>query len=57
MLLTSEGQMSNYNGAALMLHALPLAKLFSDRRYDSDDYRHTLLKRNIVPCIPPRKNR
>ena len=36
-MLLSEGQMSDYNGAALMLEALPSAKaLLGDRGYDAD---------------------
>ena len=37
MLLLSEGQMSDYKGAALMLAALPKAKeLLADKGYDAD---------------------
>jgi hypothetical protein len=38
-MLLSEGQMSDYKGAALMLHAIPRAKaLLGDRGYDADWY-------------------
>lgn len=58
MLLLSEGQMSDYKGAALTLDALPPAKqLIGDRGYDSDWYREALRAKGITPCIPPRKNR
>ncbi len=57
MLLLSEGQMSDYKGAALTLHALPPAKqLIADRGYDSDCYRLALRAKGIEPCIPGRKN-
>ena len=37
VMLLSEGQMSDYKGAALMLDALPKAKaLLGDRGYDAD---------------------
>ena len=58
MLLLSEGQMSDYKGAALTLDALPPTKeLIADRGYDSDWYRQALHARGIVPCIPGQKNR
>lgn len=57
-MLLSEGQMSDYKGAALLLPFLPKAKeLLADRGYDADWLRATLLKNGITPCIPPRKNR
>jgi len=50
--------MSDYKGAALMLHALPRAKaMLGDRGYDADWFRAALAKRGITPCIPPRANR
>lgn len=58
VLLLSEGQMSDYKGAALTLDALPPAKhMIADRGYDSDWYRHALQARGIEPCIPGRHNR
>ena len=57
-LLLSEGQMSDYKAAALLLPALPKAKeLLADRGYDADWFRATLRKKGITPCIPPKKNR
>lgn len=57
-MLLSEGQMSDYKGAALLLPALPEAKeLLADRGYDADWFRAALLKKGITPCIPSRKNR
>ncbi len=58
ILLLSEGQMSDYKGAALMVDAFPKAKiLLGDRGYDADWFRHTLIERGIIPCIPSKTNR
>ena len=58
VMLLSEGQMSDYKGAALMLDALPPAKtLLGDRGYDAGWFRNALAKRGIVPCIPSKTNR
>ena len=57
-MLLSEGQMSDYKGAALMLDALPRAKaLLGDRGYDADWFRAALAKRGIAACIPSKINR
>ena len=57
-MLLSEGQMSDYKGAALMLDALPRAKtLLGDRGYDADWFRKALAQRDINACIPSKKNR
>ena len=57
-MLLSEGQMSDYKGAALMLNALPYAKaLLGDRGYDADWFRAALAARAITPCIPSKPNR
>jgi transposase len=57
-MLLSEGQMSDYKGAALMMEALPPAKaLLADRGYDADWFRNALLARGITPCIPSKTNR
>jgi len=57
-MLLSEGQMSDYKGAALLLPSLPKASvLLADRGYDADWFRAALIKRGIAPCIPPKKNR
>jgi transposase len=57
-MLLSEGQMSDFKGAALMLSALPKAKeLLADKGYDADWFRQTLAHRKIVPCIPSKSNR
>ena len=58
ILLLSEGQMSDYKGAALVIEALPKAKvLLGDRGYDADWFRAALTERGIAPCIPSKKNR
>lgn len=57
-MVLSEGQMSDYKGAALLLDGLPKAKeMLADRGYDSDWFRDALAAKGIKPCIPPRKNR
>ena len=58
VMLLTEGQMSDYKGAALMLHALPKAKaLLGDRGYDADWFRQALAARGIAACIPSKTNR
>ena len=58
VMLLSEGQMSDYKGAALMMEALPPAKaMLADRGYDADWFRDALTERGITPCIPSRSNR
>ncbi|QNQ64329.1 transposase [Brucella sp. 6810] len=58
ILLLSEGQMSDYKGAAKMLHAFPKAKaLLADKGYDADWFRDALAERKITACIPSRANR
>ena len=58
VMLLSEGQMSDYKGAALMIDALPRAKaLLGDRGYDADWFRTALAERKITACIPSKINR
>lgn len=58
IMLLSEGQMSGYKGAALVLDALPKAKaLLGDRGYDADWFREALADRAITLCIPSKSNR
>ena len=58
IMLLSEGQMSDYKGAALMIDAFPKAKaLLADRGYDADWFRDALEDKGIKPCIPGRKSR
>ena len=57
VMLLSEGQMSDYKGAALMIEALPKAKvLLGDRGYDADWFRNALTARGI-DRLPSRVNR
>ena len=57
MVLT-EGQASDYKGAAILLDKLPAAKeMLADRGYDSDWFRDALRAKGTEPCIPPRRNR
>jgi transposase len=57
-MLLSEGQMSDYKGAALMLGKLPKARaMLGDRGYDADWFREALIERGIAPCIPSKANR
>jgi transposase len=57
-MLLSEGQMSDYKGAALMIDALPKAKaLLGDKGYDADWFRAALAEREITACIPSKANR
>ncbi|MBU0776426.1 MAG: IS5 family transposase [Alphaproteobacteria bacterium] len=58
VMLLSEGQMSDYKGAALMIDALPQAKaMLGDRGYDADWFRAALAERGITACIPSKTNR
>jgi transposase len=58
ILLLSEGQMSDYKGAALMMDVLPEAKaLLGDKGYDADWFQDALDKRGITACIPSKANR
>jgi transposase len=57
-MLLSEGQMSDYKGAALIIDAFPKAKaLLADRGYDADWFRAALTNRGIAACIPSKANR
>ena len=58
VMLLSEGQMSDYKGAALMIDDLPPAQaMLADRGYDADWFRAALAARGIDACIPSRINR
>src|SRR6195952_4684000 len=58
VMLLSEGQMSDYKGAALMLDALPPAKaLLGDKGYDAGWSRDALAERGIAAGIPSKSNR
>ena len=57
MLLT-EGQTSDYKGAALMLADLLNAKvMLGDRGYDAARFRDAPAQRGIAACIPSQSNR
>ena len=57
MLLT-EGPASDYRGAALLLNALPPAKvLIADKGYEGNGFRNALTERGIAACIPSKSNR
>jgi transposase len=57
-MLLSEGQMSDFRGAALMFDAIPKAKqLLGDKGCDADWFREGLIGRGITPCIPSKSNR
>jgi transposase len=58
-MLLSEGQMSDYKGAALMIDTLPegARAMLGDKGYDADWFREALTKRGIAPCIPSKANR
>lgn len=54
----TEGQVSDYDGARVLVDKLPKAQtLLADRGYDADWFREVLIKMGITPCIPPKKNR
>ena len=58
IMLLSEGQMSDFKGAALMIDDLPPAKvLLGDKGYAADWFREALAKRGIEACIPSKSNR
>jgi len=57
-LFLTEGNVSDYTGARVLLTSLPDAKwMLADRGYDADWFRAELIERNIEPCIPSRRNR
>lgn len=57
-MLLSEGRMSDYKGAALMIDALPPTRQkLADKGYDADWFRRALAERGITACIPSKSNR
>ena len=57
-LFLTEGQVSDYTGAAALLSSLPPAKaLLAARGYDADWLRDALADRKIEACIPSKSNR
>jgi transposase len=58
LLRLTEGQTSDYKGAAMMVDALPPAKtMLGDRGYDARWFRQALAQRGITPCIPSHRTR
>lgn len=58
VMLLSQGQMSDYKGAALMIDALPEVRAtLGNRGYDADWIHAALVARGIEPGIPPRARR
>lgn len=58
LLELTAGQVSDYDGARMVLDRLPQAgDLLADRGYDADWFRDALKDKGITPCIPPKKNR
>ena len=56
-MLPTEGQASDYRGAATMFDALPEADApIADKGYDSGRFRQALAGRGIASCIPGRAN-
>ena len=56
--MLTEGQASDYKGAALLVTALPPAKaMLADRGDDADWFRNALADRGIAACIPSKINR
>jgi len=54
----TEGQASDYKGAAALLNSLPQTDEFlADRGYDADWLRNALRDKGITPCIPGKRNR
>jgi len=57
--LLTEGQVSDYKGAAILQHLLPDNSTFlADRGYDATWLREPLkARRGMTVCMPPRKTR
>ena len=57
-MLLSEGQMSDFKGAALMVDDLPPAQVkLGDKGYDADWFRAALATRGVAACIPSKVDR
>ena len=57
IMLLSEGQTSDFKGAASMLAALPRAReLLADKGYDADWFRRALAERGITACVASKSN-
>ena len=54
----TEGQISDFKGATVLLNCLPQTdELLADRGYDADWLRDALRDKGITPCIPGKRNR
>ncbi len=51
-MLLSEGQMSDYKGAASRIDAFSKAKALGDKGHDAGWLRRAPTERGILPCIP-----
>ncbi|WP_447407670.1 transposase, partial [Clostridium perfringens] len=57
-LALTQGQTSDYKGAAMLVDTLPPARaMLADRGYDAAWFRKALANRGIAPCIPSKSNR
>lgn len=57
-LFITAGQVSDYTGTAALMNGLPKAEwLLTDRGYDANWFRETLVDKGTKPCIPGRKSR
>lgn len=58
VMLLTEGQASNYGGAALLLNAFPSAReLITDKGFDGNGLRDALTERGIAACNLSKQNR
>ena len=58
LLLLTEGQVSDYKGAAIFQHLLPDTCTFlADGGYDASWLRESLRAKGMTVCIPPRRTR
>jgi transposase len=57
-LALTEGQTSDYKGAAMLVDTLPpAATMLADRGYDARWFRDALAQRGIASCIPSQRTR
>jgi transposase len=58
LLFITEGQVRDYTGAAVLMKGLHEAEwLLSDRWYDAEWFRETLIDKGANHCIPNRRSR
>ena len=51
------GQAHDLRETATLIHGLSAGHLLADRAFDADWLRTDLIKRDIIPVIPPKSNR